>query len=124
MLRSAVFRGGIPLIIMSGISFFLAQEGKQPAQVRGTFITGLIITTVAAASVIYDIKSWSLRKQLLAHFLLMVFTVLPLLYVSGWFPLQSGLDYLFVFGIFSLVGLVLVSVFLLYFLVIDNFFKK
>ena len=82
-------------------------QGIDPFQVRGTFIVGIIIASVAASSVIYEIENWSLFKQSVIHFLIMLVTVLPLLYISGWYKLNSVLDYVKVFGIFLFVGIVL-----------------
>ena len=109
-LKSAVIRGAIPLAIMSTISLIMRWQGEDADQVRSTFIVGLIITAVAAATVIYDIEGWSLRKQSVVHLAIMAVTVLPLLLLSGWFSLNSSTDYFGVVGIFLLVGLVTWSV--------------
>lgn len=107
LIKIAILRGIIPLIIMTIISIIMKYQGIDPFQVRGTFIVGIIIASVAAASVIYEIKNWSLFKQSVIHFLIMLVTVLPLLYISGWYKLNSVLDYVKVFGIFLFVGIVL-----------------
>ena len=115
LIKIAILRGIIPLIIMTIISIIMKYQGIDPFQVRGTFIVGIIIASVAAASVIYEIENWSLFKQSVIHFLIMLVTVLPLLYISGWYKLNSVLDYVKVFGIFLFVGIVLwtISYFLL-----------
>ena len=74
--------------------------------IKGALITGIIVSIIAAASVIYEIKSWSLKKQSIIHFLVMVFTVYPLLLVSGWYKLSSPPDYIGVFGSFLCFGIV------------------
>ena len=107
LIKIAILRGIIPLIIMTIISIIMKYQGIDPFQVRGTFIVGIIIASVAAASVIYEIENWSLFKQSVIHFLIMLVTVLPLLYISGWYKLNSVLDYVKVFGIFLFVGIVL-----------------
>ncbi|HFU0927625.1 TPA: DUF3021 family protein [Streptococcus agalactiae] len=107
LIKIAMLRGIIPLIIMTIISIIMKYQGIDPFQVRGTFIVGIIIASVAAASVIYEIENWSLFKQSVIHFLIMLVTVLPLLYISGWYKLNSVLDYVKVFGIFLFVGIVL-----------------
>ncbi|HEO3116630.1 TPA: DUF3021 family protein [Streptococcus agalactiae] len=107
LIKIAILRGIIPLIIMTIISIIMKYQGIDPFQVRGTFIVGIIIASVAAASVIYEIENWSLFKQSVIHFLIMLLTVLPLLYISGWYKLNSVLDYVKVFGIFLFVGIVL-----------------
>ena len=107
LIKIAILRGIIPLIIMTIISIIMKYQGIDPFQVRGTFIVGIIIASVAAASVIYEIENWSLFKQSVIHFLIMLVTVLPLLYISGWYKLNSVLDHVKVFGIFLFVGIVL-----------------
>lgn len=107
LIKIAILRGIIPLIIMTIISIIMKYQGIDPFQVRGTFIVGIIIASVAASSVIYEIENWSLFKQSVIHFLIMLVTVLPLLYISGWYKLNSVLDYVKVFGIFLFVGIVL-----------------
>ena len=107
LIKIAILRGIIPLIIMTIISIIMKYQGIDPFQVRGTFIVGIIIASVAAASVIYEIENWSFFKQSVIHFLIMLVTVLPLLYISGWYKLNSVLDYVKVFGIFLFVGIVL-----------------
>ena len=114
LIKTAILRGIIPLIIMTTISIIMKYQGIDPFQVRGTFIVGIIIASVAAASVIYEIENWSLFKQSVIHFLIMLVTVLPLLYISGWYKLNSVLDYVKVFGIFLFVGIVLCTI--LYFI--------
>lgn len=107
LIKEAILRGIIPLIIMTIISIIMKYQGIDPFQVRGTFIVGIIIASVAAASVIYEIENWSLFKQSVIHFLIMLVTVLPCLYISGWYKLNNVLDYVKVFGIFLFVGIVL-----------------
>lgn len=103
----ALIRGAIPFVIMTGISLIMNYQRMDAFQVKSTFMAGLIITAVAAASVIYDIDNWSLKKQSLVHLLAMAATVLPCLLLSGWFPLKTISDYLKVLGIFLFGGMVL-----------------
>jgi threonine/homoserine efflux transporter RhtA len=110
-LTNALIRGVIPFAIMTTIALIMRSQNVDSFQVKSTFMVGLIVTAVAAASVIYDVEKWSLSKQSGIHFLIMLVTVFPCLLLSGWFPLNSFLDYLKVFGIFVLVGAVLWSVF-------------
>mgnify|MGYP001432941260 CR=1 FL=1 len=107
LLKKVVLRGVIPFIIMSAISIIMKSQGMESSQVRSTFIVGMIIASVAAASVLYEIRSWSLLKQSVVHFILMFLTVFPCLLISGWFELHSVLDYAKVLGIFLSAGIVL-----------------
>lgn len=63
LVKKAILRGGIPFVIMTGISISMKYKGMDPYQVKSTFLTDLIITAVAAASVLYEIEGWSLKKQ-------------------------------------------------------------
>lgn len=107
MMKQAIIRGVIPFVIMSILSLIMNTQNIDPFQVRSTFIVGIIITFVAAASVIYEIDSWSFTKQLIVHFITMLVTVYPCLLISGWFALNNAVDYLKVLGIFVITGSVL-----------------
>ena len=104
---SAIIRGGIPFIIMSILSGIMKLQHIDNYSVQSTFLTGLIITAVAATSVIYDVKSWLLTKQSVIHFLIMLVTIYPCLVFSGWFPTKSILDLVKIFGFFLIVGIIL-----------------
>lgn len=105
-----LLRGGIPFIVMGGIALLLYFQGKY-SDAKSTFLTGLIIFFVSAASVIYNIDKWSLTKQSGFHFILMLITIYPLLLVSGWYTVTSVFDAFIVFISFLLVGLLLWLVF-------------
>lgn len=107
MVKQAIIKGAIPFVIMSILSLIMNTQNVDPFQVRSTFIVGIIITFVAAASVIYEIESWSFMKQLTVHFVIMLVTVYPCLLISGWFTLDNTVDYLKVLGIFMLTGAML-----------------
>lgn len=104
---SAGIRGAIPFVIMSTLSGIMKLQHIDDYSVNSTFITGLIITAVAATSVIYDIKSWTLARQSIVHFLIMLVTVYPCLVFSGWFSTKSILDLVKIFGFFLVVGIIL-----------------
>lgn len=114
-LIQAFIRGIGPLIVMSLISLLMKNQGKAPQEVKGVFVAGLIMTVVAAASVLYEIEGWSFKKQLIVHHLAMLVTVYPLLLVSGWFKVENWLDALIVLGIFLLIGLAIIAGFFIYF---------
>ena len=110
LIKRAIIRGIIPFIIMTAISLMMKYQGVDVFQVKSTFLVGIIVTSVAAASVIYEIENWSLLKQSVVHFVIMLVTVFPCLLVSGWFKLNNILDYIKVFGIFLFAGVVLWSI--------------
>ncbi|NUF25909.1 DUF3021 family protein [Bombilactobacillus mellis] len=107
---SAIIRGSIPFIIMSLLSGIMKFQRLNDYQVKSTFITGLIVTAVVAASVIYEVESWSLIKQSIIHFLIMLITVYPCLVFSNWFPNKTVLDLVKIFGLFLIVGIILWTV--------------
>lgn len=69
----ALKRGIIPFCIMSSLSLIMLFSSIEFRQVKGTFLTGVIITIIAASSTIYEIEAWSLLKQSLVHFLGVIF---------------------------------------------------
>ncbi len=87
----------ITATIMTSLSLFI----NDPFQAKGTLVSGLIAAIVIATIPIYDIDKWPLKKRSLVHFLVMLITVLPLLFYSGWF---SPLITVGVFLLFGLVG--------------------
>lgn len=97
---------GIPLIIMTGIGLALLAQGQE-ADGRSTLAVGVIVAAVAASSVIYQIDRWTLRRQTAVHFAVMVVTVLPALFFSGWFALDGVGDVLAVIGTFLVTGAIL-----------------
>ena len=83
ILKQAAFRGVIPFAIMSALTLIMTYQKIDPSQTKGTFLTGVIISIIAAASVIYDIEKWSLLKQSAVHFIVMILTIFPCLLISG-----------------------------------------
>lgn len=110
LLKKSIIREIIPFLIMTTLSIVMKYQGIDAFQVRSTFIVGLIITFLAATSVIYEYEKWSIRKQAIVHFLIMLGTVFPCLLISGWYELNNTLDYLKVFSNFLLTGVVLFCV--------------
>jgi hypothetical protein len=106
----AALLAGIPLLIMTAIGIALLAQGKT-SDGRSTLAVGVITAAVAGASVIYQVGGWSLRKQSLVHFAIMLGTVLPALLFSGWFALDSAWGYAGVLAAFLSAGLVLWGVF-------------
>lgn len=109
LIIKSILRGGIPFIIMQGIALLLYYQG-QYKDAKSTFFSGLIAFIIGAATVIYNIDPWSLTKQSIVHFLIMLATIYPILLFSGWFAVSTFLDALKIFVIFALTGLVLWSI--------------
>ena len=110
----AVLLAGIPLLVMTVIGVALIIQG-QPAEGRSMIAVGVIAGATAGASVLYQVERWSLFAQSAAHFGIMLVTVLPALFLSGWFPLETAADCLVVIGVFLFTGAVLWTVFYLVF---------
>lgn len=101
---------GIPLVIMTGIGLALLAQGQE-SNGRSTLAVGVIVAAVSASSVIYQIDRWTLRRQTAVHFAVMVVTVLPALFFSGWFALDSVGGVLAVIGTFLATGAILWALF-------------
>lgn len=106
LLLRAMLLTGIPLVIMTAIGVALIAQGEL-GNGRSTLAVGVIVAAVAGASMIYQVERWSLRKQSLLHFGIMLITVLPALFLSGWFPLDTAWGYFAVIGMFLVVGALL-----------------
>ncbi|KTR83716.1 hypothetical protein NS220_18920 [Microbacterium testaceum] len=106
ILPAVLLRAGIPLVIMTAVGVALLVQGKTEDG-RATLAVGVIAGAVSGASVVYQIATWSLRKQTLVHFALMTVTVLPALLLSGWFALDSIWGYIGVIATFLGAGILL-----------------
>jgi hypothetical protein len=112
--RRAILQAGLPVLAMTAIGSALYAQGDA-ANGRSTLAMGVIIGAVAGAATIYRIERWALWRQSVAHFAVMAVTVLPALFLSGWFPLNGPVDILKVIGMFLAVGAVLWSTLFLIF---------
>ena len=98
MTMTAYKKGWLRASIAGGITslltLFLYLSG-QPYQVnKSTFLTGLIVAIILATAPIYDDNRLSLKQQSLLHFSIMCVTILPILCLSGWYPLHNVVDFL------------------------------
>jgi hypothetical protein len=105
LLRAALL-GGIPLVLMSAIGAYLL-AGGQTDDGRSTLAVGVIVASTSAGSLLYQVPGWGLPRQSVAHFALMLVTVLPALLLSGWFATDTAGGVIAVVGIFLVAGLVL-----------------
>lgn len=104
----------LPLLVMTAIGLALLAQGDETGG-RGTLVTGVIVAALGGSSFIYRIDGWSLRKQSVAHFAIMLVTVLPALLLSGWFDLSSMTGWWVAITVFVLWGAGLWAVFYLVF---------
>ncbi|MGT2602889.1 DUF3021 family protein [Streptococcus vestibularis] len=80
----------------------------QPHHVnKSTFLTGIIVAIILATAPIYDDNRLSLTQQTLLHFSIMYVSILPILCLSGWYPLHNVIDFLKILASFLACGLVL-----------------
>lgn len=106
LLLTSLLRGGIPFVIMSSIALILQMQGKF-YEAKSTFVVAGICLFVGATTVIYQRNSWTLAKQNLVHFFVMLLTVYPLLLWSDWFKRDTFVDMFIVLLLFVLVGVLL-----------------
>ena len=66
------------------------------------FITGLIGTTFAATTVIFEMDSWSLLRQTITHFVITSIVMYVAGFLCGWFP-HTVVSTLIWFGVFIVV---------------------
>ena len=57
LIKRAIIRGIIPFIIMTAISLMMKYQGVDVFQVKSTFLVGIIVTSVAAASEYMKLKT-------------------------------------------------------------------
>lgn len=77
---------------------------------KASLFYGFILLFLGMASIIYEIKKWSFKKQIIIHYLIMLITIFPTLLVSGYFPLNSLQDLVRIFIRFNKTGLTLFAV--------------
>lgn len=119
-LRLGLTLAGVLLVIFGVMGVALIVEGDS-STARSTFAVGVIVAATSGTSAIYQIDRWKLSFQTAIHFTIMVCTVLPALFLSGWFTLTSLLDYLVVIGVFLATGL---AIWLVMFLVFGLFLSR
>ena len=68
---------------------------------------GFMALFLGLASIIYELKQWSFRKQIMVHYLTMLVTVFPLLLLSGYYKVGSFGAVFHVFLLFNKVGVIL-----------------
>lgn len=103
-LRVGLTVASAALVIFGVMGVALLVEGDS-STARSTFAVGVIVAATGGASMIYQVDRWTLLRQTAMHLAIMLCTVLPALFLSGWFALESPLDHLTVIGIFLVTGL-------------------
>lgn len=106
LIRKGLIRGLIPFVILEIAAIIFYFQGREGIA-RDFLLNGFIALVIGGTTVIYNVDQWSLTKQSIVHFLLMLITVFPILIISGWFPNESLSDILTILGIFASSGLVI-----------------
>ena len=78
------------------------------------FLTGLIGTTFAATTVIFEMDSWSLLRQSILHFIITSIVMYAAGFLCGWFP-HTLVSTLIWFGVFIVVYVIFWISFTIYY---------
>ena len=100
-----LIRGGITLVVMSVITYFVNND-KGNVTLREMIAATIISTAVAGFTSLYEYDVWSTKKKITVHSFAMLFTVYPALIYSGWF----GHNYLVALAVFVATGMVFASI--------------
>ena len=60
--------------------------GEMQAVVLQYFLSGLLGAVCCASSCVWEAQDWSLLKQTVVHFVMIVGSMLPVAWVCGWMP--------------------------------------
>ena len=78
------------------------------------FLTGIIGTTFAATTVIFEMDSWSLLRQTITHFVITSIVMYIAGFLCGWFPHTVGSTLIW-FGVFVVVYVIFWICFSMYY---------
>ena len=98
---------GTKMGLLFGLLAMFHQWNEQSEAIRSDALYGGIAFFLGLTSVIYQIEKWTLRKQAFVHYGVMHVTVLPVLLISGAYPLETFQDVIAMYLKFNLAGAVL-----------------
>lgn len=101
-----LIRGILPFAVMLSMCAWDNFQGRA-GDAKAFLFYGFIALFLGLASIIYEIKQWSFRKQIMVHYLTMLVTVFPLLLLSGYYKTGSFGAIFQVFLQFNKVGIIL-----------------
>lgn len=78
------------------------------------FLTGIIGTTFAATTVIFEMDNWSLLRQTILHFIIVSIVMYIAGFLCGWFP-HTVVSTLIWFGVFVVVYVIFWICFSMYY---------
>ena len=101
-----LIRGTLPFAVMLSMYAWNNFQGRA-ADAKAFLFYGFMALFLGMASIIYEVKQWSFRKQIVVHYLTMLVTVFPLLLLSGYYKSGSFGAIFHVFLLFNKVGVML-----------------
>lgn len=101
-----LIRGILPFAFMLAMYAWNNFQGRA-SEGKVLLFYGFMALFLGLASIIYEVKQWSFRKQIVVHYLTMLVTVFPLLLLSGYYQTDSFGAVSHVFLLFNKVGVVL-----------------
>lgn len=101
-----LIRGILPFAFMLAMYAWNNFQGRT-ADAKDFLFYGFMALFLGLASIIYEVKQWSFRKQIFVHYLTMLVTVFPLLLLSGYYQTDSFGAVSHVFLLFNKVGVML-----------------
>ena len=109
LFTTGLFRAGIVLVFMGMGLYFQAKKGMD-SQFYSILAVTIISASIAGFNVIYDYDVWSVKKKIIVHTICMAITVLPALYISGWYDTTSIHGLFAILASFVIFGLVAVTI--------------
>jgi hypothetical protein len=101
-----LIRGTLPFAFMLSIYAWNNFQGNSD-DAKAFLFYGFMALFLGLASIIYEIKHWSFRKQIIVHYLTVLVTIFPLLLLSGYYKTGSFGTVFHVFLQFNKVGVIL-----------------
>lgn len=103
------------------IPILVEMTGNQiNAVILQTLLCGLLGTSFAASSVIWEIDNWSIAKQTGVHFLITSLVMMPIAYFLHWME-HSFLGFVSYFGVFITI---FISIWLIQYFILRNKIRK
>ncbi|WP_414739212.1 MULTISPECIES: DUF3021 family protein [Staphylococcaceae] len=105
--KKGIYRGGIIFSILFLFYLFMKIIGF-PHNINFLFYSfiGLIL---GCFSVIYDVKKWTLKKQVIIHFIIMCFTIFPIQFTFDYI-INGNIHYLENISKFLKIGLIIIFI--------------
>lgn len=109
IITTGLIRTLIVLVFMGMGLYFQAKKGINE-QFYSILAVTIISASIAGFNVIYDYDVWSVKKKIIVHTICMAMTVLPALYISGWYDTSSINGLFAILASFVLFGIVAATI--------------